>query len=108
MCKANRGACFFLGVGAAFLVPMASPLSAQDWPQWRGPNRDGVVHGVNVPTKWPKTLTEEWQVEVGEGIASPVVVRGNVYVFSRQKEDEVVLCLDLASGKENWRSDRYP
>jgi outer membrane protein assembly factor BamB len=79
-----------------------------DWPQWRGPNRDGVVHGVTAPEQWPKTLTEEWTVPVGEGVASPVVVGGRVYVFTRQENDELVLCLDLASGKEIWRSEPYP
>src|SRR5262245_12331288 len=79
-----------------------------DWPQWRGPNRDGVIHGVKVPDKWPETLQEEWKVPVGEGYASPVVVGGNVYVFTRQKEDEVVLCFEVASGKEVWRSEAYP
>jgi outer membrane protein assembly factor BamB len=83
-------------------------LVAADWPQWRGPNRDGVVHGVSVPTKWPKALKEEWKVEVGEGYSSPVVVGGNVYVFTRQKDDEVVWCLDGTSGKEIWRSEPYP
>src|SRR6476619_6609016 len=108
MCKANRGACFFLGVGAAFLVPMASPLSAQDWPQWRGPNRDSVVHGVTVPAKWPKALKEEWKVTVGEGVSSPVVAGGRVYVFTRQQDNELVYCLDVATGKDIWRSEPYP
>jgi outer membrane protein assembly factor BamB len=102
-----RTACFLLGVGAAHLVPAGAALS-QDWPQWRGPDRDGVVHGVTVPAKWPKTLTEEWQVSVGEGVASPVVAGGSVYVFTRQKDNEVVRCLDLADGKELWRSEPYP
>jgi RNA polymerase sigma factor (sigma-70 family) len=79
------------------------------WPQWRGPNRDGVVHGVAVPEKWPRALREEWAVPVGKGVASPVVVGGNVYLLVRQKnDDEVVLCLDLQGGKEVWRSEPYP
>jgi outer membrane protein assembly factor BamB len=102
-----RTACFVLGVAATYLVPVASGLS-QDWPQWRGPNRDGVVHGVTVPKTWPRALTEEWQAPVGEGVASPVVVGGSVYVFTRQKDDEVARCLDLAGGKEIWRSEPYP
>ena len=40
---------------------------SQDWPQWRGPNRDGVIHGIKVPTKWPKDLQLDWKVAVGEG-----------------------------------------
>jgi outer membrane protein assembly factor BamB len=79
-----------------------------NWPQWRGPSRDGVVQGVTVPAKWPRTLTEEWRVPVGTGVASPVVVGGDVYVFVREKDDELVVCLDLRSGKERWRSEPYP
>src|SRR5262249_39025157 len=79
-----------------------------DWPQRRGPKPDGGDHGVTVPAKWPRTLKEEWQVPVGEGVASPVVVGDKVFVFTRQKEEEVVWCLDLAGGKEIWRSESYP
>ena len=83
-------------------------LRADDWPQWRGPNRDGIVQGVKVPAQWPRTLKEVWKVEVGEGYSSPVVVGDQVYVFTRQKDNEVVLCFDVASGKEVWRSEPCP
>jgi outer membrane protein assembly factor BamB len=82
-------------------------LSA-DWPQWRGPNRDGVVRGVSVPAKWPRALREEWKVPVGEGYSSPVVVGGHVFVFTREKGHEVVRCLAVATGKEKWRSKPCP
>ncbi|HZT79861.1 MAG TPA: sigma-70 family RNA polymerase sigma factor [Gemmataceae bacterium] len=90
--------------------PRSAPeaAAAADWPQWRGPNRDGVVHGAAAPAKWPWALTEEWKVAVGPGVASPVVVGDRVYLLTRQKDDEFVLCLDLPSGKENWRSEPYP
>jgi outer membrane protein assembly factor BamB len=101
-----RTACLFLGRLAVLLLPVATVL-AQDWPQWRGPNRDGVVHGVTVPAKWPRTLKEEWRVTVGEGVSSPVVAGGKVYVFTRQRDDEMVLCLDIATGTVNWRSEPY-
>ena len=95
-----------IGVVAVFvLTPQGY---ADDWPQWRGPNRDAVVRGVRLPAKWPRKLTEEWKVPVGEGYASPVVVGGNVYVFTRQKDDEIVRCLQVATGKEIWRSEPCP
>jgi hypothetical protein len=77
---------------------------AVDWPQWRGPNRDGRVTDVSLPQTWPKTLKEEWRVPVGIGHSSPVVAYGRIYVFARQAEEEVLLCLDAATGKEIWRS----
>jgi outer membrane protein assembly factor BamB len=101
---AARTAWILFGAACApLLFPAVS--NAQDWPQWRGPNRDGVVRGLAVPAKWPKALKEAWKVPVGEGVSSPVVVGDRVFLLTRQKPDEeIVLCLDLASGKENWRS----
>jgi len=77
---------------------------AADWPQWRGPNRDGKVVDVSLPQTWPKALKEEWRVTVGIGHASPVVADGRIYVFARQGDEEVLLCLDSVTGKEVWRS----
>ena len=82
------------------------PLAA-DWPQWRGPNRDGVTRDFVAPTTWPATLTETWKVTVGEGHSSPVTSEGRIYVLARQGEDEVVLCIDAPAGKQLWRAT-YP
>lgn len=122
--KAGAALCVLLATlagGAAALVhstrsdkPAAQPLQAAgeglqdsralDWSQWRGPGRDGVVQGVKVPERWPAALQAEWAVAVGPGVASPVVAGGKIFVFTRQQEDELVLCLDLARGQELWRS----
>ena len=45
-----------------------------DWPQWRGPTRNGVAEGVALPTVLPKQPKPLWRVEVGEGHCGPVVV----------------------------------
>ncbi|HYG81258.1 MAG TPA: PQQ-binding-like beta-propeller repeat protein [Pyrinomonadaceae bacterium] len=90
------------------LAPAPSALSpaaaATDWPQWRGPNRDGRVLGFAVPRAWPKTLREQWKVTVGVGHSSPLLVGDRLYVFARAGEEEVLMALDAASGKELWRS----
>ena len=41
------------------------PLVAADWPQWRGPNRDGKAAGFSAPETWPKQLVQKWKVTVG-------------------------------------------
>jgi hypothetical protein len=97
-------ACLFVGIGAVQLSPGARAIG-NDWPQWRGPNRDGFVGGAKIPEKWPRAQKEDWKAPVGEGYASPVVVGDNVYVFTRQKDDEFVRCFDIAGGKEIWRSE---
>ena len=79
---------------------------AQEWSQWRGPNRDGNVSDASIPQTWPKTLTKEWKVTVGVGHASPVVAEGRIYVFARQGDQEVLLSLDAITGKEIWRSSQ--
>lgn len=88
----------------ASLLMLPVPASAVDWPQWRGPNRDGNVNDFSIPQAWPKALKEEWKVKVGVGHSSPLMVDGKIYVFARQGEEEVLLCLDWATGKELWRS----
>jgi len=76
---------------------------AADWTQWRGAKRDGFVSGVNLPATLPKDLKEQWRVTVGIGHSTPLVVGNKIYHFTRQGEDEILLCLDLATGKEVWR-----
>jgi len=81
---------------------------AQDWPQWRGPNRDGKVTGFNAPASWPKELTEKWKVSVGLGDSTPALVADKLYVFSVQGNEETTLCLQAADGKEVWKDHYNP
>jgi outer membrane protein assembly factor BamB len=86
---------------------VASTVFAQDWPQWRGANRDGKITGFTPPSAWPKTLDQKWKVDVGLGDATPALVSDKLYVFAEQGTDEVTLCLDAATGKQIWQ-DKYP
>jgi outer membrane protein assembly factor BamB len=79
---------------------------AQDWPQWRGPNRDARAAGFKAPKTWPKELTEKWKVTVGEGVATPSLVGDKLYVFSREDGNEITRCLNAADGKELW-AEKY-
>ena len=87
------------------LIGMGS-VSGQDWPQWRGSNRDATVSGFNAPKTWPRQLTQKWKVKVGGGDASPALVGDKLYVFTREDPDEVIRCLDAATGKQIWQ-DKY-
>ena len=91
----------------AFALLLAAGVGAQDWPQWRGPARDGAVSAFEAPTAWPETLSETWSVDVGLGYATPILVDGNLWLFVRQGEEEVMLSLDPATGETRWRS-AYP
>jgi len=90
----------------ACLALFASHAQAQDWPQWRGANRDAKATGFKAPAAWPKELTQKWKVTVGEGDSSPALVGDKLYAFARQDGNEVIHCLNAATGEEIW-SDKY-
>jgi outer membrane protein assembly factor BamB len=92
-------------VGGVLLL-CVNGLCARDWPQWRGPNRDAKATDFQAPKSWPKELTQKWKVTVGEGVATPALVGDRLYVFGRQDGEEVVRCLEAATGKELWQ-DKY-
>jgi len=81
--------------------------SAQDWPQWRGANRDGAATGFTEPATWPDALKQQWKVDIGLGYATPLLVGNRLYAFTRQGNDEVLQALDAATGKSVWRTS-YP
>jgi outer membrane protein assembly factor BamB len=84
-------------------VLLAALTAAEDWPQWRGPHRDGVAAAFPEPKAWPEKLTLKWKVAVGEGHASPVVADGRVYVHTRQADREVVTALRPENGQPIWQ-----
>lgn len=93
---------------ALFVATAGVPAAiAQDWPQWRGPNRDGSVQSFDLPSVWPDRLTEQWTVDVGLGYATPVIVGDRIYMYTRQDDDEVMLAIDVDTGDVLWRSG-YP
>jgi outer membrane protein assembly factor BamB len=92
-----------LAITGCCTIPLCA---ASDWPQWRGPNRDAKASDFKAPKTWPKTLTQKWKVNVGEGVATPALVDGKLIVFSREDGNEVTRCLDAATGKELWQ-DKY-
>jgi len=91
--------------GIAFIT-LSAPVGAQDWPQWRGPDRDGKADGFAAPATWPEQFHQNWKTEVGQADATPALVGGKLFVFSRQDTDEVTQCLDAATGKQIW-IDKY-
>ena len=92
-------------MGCVIMIAVGCALG-KDWPQWRGPNRDGQASGFTAPLKWPKELTQRWKTTVGLGDSTPALVGDKLYVFTRQGNEEVTLCLDASSGKELWK-DKY-
>jgi len=87
-------------------LSMCSRAAADDWPQWRGPQRDGVWRETGIVDKLPAgKLKPVWRAAVGAGYSGPTVAGGRVYVTSRQtepKQTETVHCFDLKTGDVVW------
>jgi len=84
---------------------------ADDWPQWRGPQRDGLWREDGIIERFDGPRLEPlWTVEIGPGYCGPTVAAGRVYVADRLTEpveSERVHCFDAKTGKPLWSYD-YP
>ncbi|MBU0719318.1 MAG: PQQ-like beta-propeller repeat protein [Planctomycetes bacterium] len=88
-------------------MAMVGPVGrADDWPQFRGPNRDAISKETGLLRHWaeggPVVL---WTVDVAEGYAAPAVYGGRVYFndYDRQADEWLVRCVTLDKGEESWR-----
>lgn len=97
-------------------LPLALALCmANDWPQWRGPDRDGISKETGLLQQWPTDGPKiRWKrTDIGGGFSTPVVVGGKVYLQTNPDinpmapnpdADEFALCLDEKTGKEVWKT----
>ena len=87
---------------------VVATAAADDWPQWRGPNRDGVTAApLRAPAKWPDQLQVKWKITVGEGHSSPIYAANRIFQFSRLNDQEVLQAIDPATGAVIWKQS-YP
>jgi len=100
----------WMAIGSLSLASSGS--LAEDWPQWRGPSRDGTWQETDIIDKLPEgQLPYVWSTQIGPGYSGPTVAQGRVYVMDRQPKDreatERIHCLDSQSGKSLWTFE-YP
>jgi len=92
---------------ATLLLWTVATVSADDWTQWRGPDRTGILPAQN----WPGSLAEDelkaqWRVSLGPSYSSPLVTDDRIYVTeTRGQKTEVVRALDRATGKPVWTAE---
>jgi len=97
--------CLCFSAAAVTTTPLPIETADSDWPQWRGPDRDGTSKETGLLKQWPaggpKLL---WQVnDIGDGYSTPVVVGARIYVMSnRGMDNEFVQALSTKDGKVIW------
>ena len=99
--KSISGLTFSTFALSALCLFAADKISLENWTQWRGLNRDGVVTGKS----WPEDLKEnhlnlKWRMELGSSYSGPILDADTVYVTESADSNEVVRALDRQTGKE--------
>jgi outer membrane protein assembly factor BamB len=93
-------------VGASSTAAIAAKdweLQPSDWPEFRGPNRDGVVHGTKIAADWKTNPPKElWRQRIGPGWSSMIVVDGHLVTQEQRDQSEAIVCYIAATGKEEW------
>ena len=97
----------FLTTLAVLLLAPCSPLSAANWPMWRGPNGDGTCEESGLPEKWSATENVAWKVKLPErGNSTPVIWGNQVFVTQAIEKEgrRLLMCFDRKDGKLLWQS----
>ena len=85
------------------LLACTLPLAAADWPQFRGPERNGISVEDGWTHTWPAEGPKKlWAAKVGTGFASLSISGGKLYTQGNDQDQDSVWCLDAATGKELW------
>lgn len=83
---------------------LLTTVFAGDWPQWRGPNRDGISTETGWSTQWPAAGPKQlWKADVGTGYSGVSVVAGRLYTVGNTGSTDIVYCLDAETGTVVWK-----
>jgi outer membrane protein assembly factor BamB len=82
----------------------ANPALAENWPQWRGPENDGISHETDLPVTWSKTEGVMWRLPLpGPAGATPVVWEDSIFLTTATPSGDLLLLCVGTDGKERWR-----
>ena len=95
-------------IGLSILAIVCSTAQAADWPNYRGPNYNGVSSETGWAASWPEDGPKIlWRASLGAGFASMAVSNGRVYAMGNINNNDFLYCFDAATGKEIWKKS-YP
>lgn len=87
---------------------LALPALADDWPQWRGLNRDGISKETGWLNPWPAAGPKKlWEASIGIGYSSFAVSQGRLYTMGNVADNDITFCFDAESGTPKWKYE-YP
>src|SRR5881398_860266 len=93
------------------LLPLAlilgsARLAAADWPQWRGPQRDGISRETGLLDVWPQGGPSQiWKTQgLGQGYAALAIAQGKLFTQGQRGDRQFVLALDASTGKKLWET----
>jgi outer membrane protein assembly factor BamB len=88
---------------AGFAGGFLSVAQAADWPQWRGPQRNGISTETGWKTNWSGGRPRQvWSAQIGEGYSGVAVSAGKAYTLGHAGGKDTVFCLNAATGKVLW------
>ncbi len=87
-------------------IQFALPAPAADWPQWRGPKRDGTSSETGLLKSWPSGGPKlVWKTQgLGEGYSSFAIVQGRLFTQGQHGNQQFVMALDTSTGKKLWET----
>ncbi len=89
---------------AALLTVAVAAARAENWPQWRGPNGDGISHEAGLPISWNSNRNIAWKLALpGMGSSTPIVWGDRIFLTSQDGPDLVLLCVGT-DGKQRWKA----
>src|SRR5256712_12036116 len=95
---------FGIQIGSLLVLSTALSAFGDDWPQWRGPQRNGVSQETGLLKEWPKDGPKVvWKLDdLGAGYSTPAVAAGRVYLQTNTKDEESAIALEAKDGKQLW------
>ena len=86
------------------ILTVISDATAENWPQWRGPDQNGVSRSTGFPTEWSEAKNIAWKIKLpGWGTSTPIVWQDQIFLTCDDDGTNLLICLNR-SGKQLWRA----
>ena len=101
----------FIPIFMTVLAILASPVMAENWPQWRGPFLNGSTSEMGLPARWSNTENVLWVAKMpGPGQSTPIIWEDRIFITAIEEKSEKMwaICLNRADGQELWKYEVGP